>query len=531
MRNKRLPSNTRNFGATPPVQLSRSQFNLSKSWKGTFDAGLLIPFFVSEALPGDTRKVRVNAIARLATPIKPLMDNLVMDFHFWWVPNRQVWDNWVKLMGEQENPGDSIDYLVPQTTIAAGQTLAELADYMGLPPVQGTVTGSYKVSALPFRAYTRIYNFHYRDQNLIDSVDNPTGDNDNGNFTQIFRRGKRHDYLTAALPFQQKGDPVSLPLGLRADIVGPNVDNVIGVRKEGNSVDWFQMEGAGGATSDRVAMTSDTITDSVGLYADLATATAATITQLRQSIAIQHVLERDARSGTRYPEILLSRFRVMDPQMLVLQRPEFLGGGTIPVNISPIPMTSGSATDPATGYTDTPQGNLAAVGTAMASGIGFTRSFTEHGFIIGIVSARADLTYQQGVERMWSRRARFDFFHPELAHLSEQAILQKEIYVTGDETADNAVWGYIGAYDDYRYGVSHVTSGFRSSAAAPLDVWHLSQYFANSPTLNQTFIEENPPIDRVIAVQDEPHFIMDAYISDNAVRPLPISGIPGLSRI
>lgn len=531
MRNKRLPSNTRNFGATPPIQLQRSQFNLSKTWKGTFDAGLLIPFYVSEGLPGDSRKVRVNAFARLATPIKPLMDNLYLDFHFWWVPNRQLWTNWVKLMGEQENPGDSIDFLVPQTSIGGSNgSIDQLADYMGLPvsniPGDGT---TLTVSALPFRAYNRIYNFHYRDQNLIDSVPQSTADTQDprGDYV-IRRRGKRHDYLSAALPFQQKGDPVNLPLGEAAPLVQSFTSGVVQTLDAAGTN--FQTLDIGTTELEHGTIGLDAGGSFGTLYADLSQATAATITQLRQSIAIQHVLERDARSGTRYPEILMSRFRVMDPQMLVLQRPEFLGGGSVAVNISPVPQTSGTATDPATGYTATAQGDLAGVGTASVNGIGFTRSFTEHGFIMGIVSARADLTYQQGIERMWNRRARFDFFHPELAHLSEQAILAKEIYADGS-AEDDTVWGYIGAYDEYRYGQSLVTSRFRSTDPLSLDVWHLSQEFANRPTLNQTFIEENPPIDRVIAVQDEPHFIMDCFISDKAVRPLPISGIPGLSRI
>lgn len=534
-KNRRLPSNQRNFGATPPVQAQRSVFNLNQTWKGTFDAGYLVPFYVSEGLPGDTRKVRVSAIARLATPIKPVMDNLYLDFHFWWCPNRQLWTNWTKLMGEQDNPGDSIDYLVP--TVLAGGSNALLGDWMGLPPQTADhVTSTYPVSALPFRMYNRVYNFHYRDQNLIQSVNQPTGDGPDtpGDYVPL-KRGKRHDYFTASLPFQQKGDPVELPLGglaaVAPDLAIPGTTNAPIFTDDVNSLLGSRIREAGaGATLQLIE--SQTPNQNLywsvatGLVADLSQASAITVTSLRQAIAVQHVLERDARSGTRYPEILLSRFRVFDPQMLVLQRPEYLGGGTKMVSISVIPQTQ--RTDE--GANATPQGNLAGVGVAMVDGIGFTRSFTEHGFIMGIVSARADLTYQQGVERMWSRRARFDFYHPELAHLSEQAVLYKEIYVTG-LASDDDVWGYIGAYDDYRYAPSKITTAFRSSGATPLDFWHLSQYFANRPTLNQTFIEENPPVDRVIAVQDEPHFIMDAFITDTAARPMPVTGIPGLSRI
>lgn len=532
-RNKSLPGNQKNFGATPPVQLSRSTFNLSKNWKGTFDAGQLVPFYVSEGLPGDSRKVRISAIARLATPFKPIMDNLYIDFHFWWVPNRQLWGNFTKMMGEQENPGDTIDYLVPTIDIteAALDPFNRLADWMGLPIPNLSAGGTFTVSALPFRAYNRIYNFHYRDQNLIDSIEQPTGDGpDTTSQYAIQKRGKRHDYFTASLPFQQKGDPVGVSLGGLAPLYTDAADGIsFTILNESTSGTGYM---ARNVTTDLIVHDefNSTSPDNVNLFADLSVATGITITDLRQSIAIQHVLERDARSGSRYPEILLSRFRVMDPQMLVLQRPEFLGGGTKGVTISPVPQTSGTATDPATGYTAQPQGNLAAVGTAMVDGIGFTRNFTEHGFILGIMSARADLTYQQGIERMWNRRARFDFFHPELAHLSEQAVAASEIYADGS-VDDAGVWGYIGAYDDYRYGVSLITTDFRSNADLPLDVWHLSQYFANRPTLNQTFIEENPPVDRVIVTQDEPQFIMDMFISDTAARPLPISGIPGLSRI
>ena len=526
-RTKKLPGNRKNFGQTQPMALPRSTFNLSKNWKGTFDAGFLIPFFLTEIIPGDTRKVRASAIARLSTPIKPIFDNIYLDFHFWFAPSRQLYENWEKLMGEQENPGDSIDFLVPQ--VAVGQSsgdIVPLADYMGIPVSNLAGTNVVNVSALPFRMYNRIYNFHYRDQNLIDSIPQAKDDGPDPNTDySLKRRGKRHDYLSASLPFRQKGDPVDLPLGQSAPIfttAGASVPISIGDN-------GFTATTNLDTTVSVLNNLSNNTGPGVNLFADLAASTAATINDLRQAIAIQHVLERDARSGTRYPEILLSRFRVMDPQMLVLQRPEYLGGGTVPVNISPISQTSTSGTD--TQSADTPQGNLAAVGTAMVNNIGFTRSFTEHGFVMGIVSARADMTYQQGLERLWSRRARFDFYTPELAHLSEEEVLAKEIYCTGSPTGDNTVWGYVGAYDSYRYGMSIITSRFRSTDPQTLDIWHLSQQYNGQPTLNQTFIEEDPPIDRVIAVQSEPHFIMDCFISDIAARPMPISGIPGLSRI
>lgn len=523
-RNRSLPGNVKNFGRTPPIQLQRSVFRLDKTWKGTFDSGLLIPFFVSEAIPGDSRKIRISAIVRLATPLKPFMDNVYIDYHFWWCPMRQLWENTEKFFGEQVNPGDSIDYLTPVVSVdstAFGGQENSMADYMGLPPFSAAhVTAAYVVNALPARMYNRVYNFHYRDQNLIQSISQPTGDGpDGGGLYPLQRRGKRHDYLTASLPFQQKGDPVAVSLGDSAPVYSELAT--------GGSVLTVDAGKGGADTNMNTTGFLNLDTSQTGtspLLVDLASATSITITDLRQSIAIQHVLERDARGGSRYPEILLSRYRVLDPQMTVLQRPEYLGGGSRPLNVQPIARTNENTVD------QEYLGDLAAVGTQMVDGIGFTRNFTEHGYIMGILSVRADLTYQQGVERMWNKRARFDYYHPELAHLSEQAVLNQEIYVDGT-SADTGVWGYIGPYDEYRYGQSLITGRFRSSSSATLDPWHLSQFFISRPTLNQTFIEETPPIKRAIAVQDEPEFICDMYISDTAARPLPISGIPGLSRI
>lgn len=530
MKNRSLPSNqTRQFGSNPPPALPRSSFNLSRSYKTTFDASVLIPFDVFEYLPGDTHKLRVNAFARLATPIKPIMDNLRLTFHFWACPNRQLWQNWEKFMGEQENPGDSTDYLVPTVGVSANQTtqIHPILQYMGV-PTKNLLNG-ISVSALPLRMYNRVWNYHYRDENLQSSVPMNTGDGpDSATDYDLLRRGKRFDYFTSALPFRQKGDPVQLPLGLRADIASDFTSGLVAVLDGEGNPRALNPEGATDNKTQLFQGTAPTV-DRV-LYADLATATAATITDIRQAIAVQHMLERDARGGTRYPEILQSHFRVTDPSMMVLQRPEFLGGGSVPISISPVPQTSGTATDPATGYTSEPQGNLAAVGTATANGIGFTKSFTEHGYVMGIFTVQADLTYQQGLERHWSRRERFDYYFPSLANLSEQAILSKEIYCDGS-AEDDSVWGYTGIYDEYRFGQSKITGRFNSKDTQTLDVWHLSQQFTNRPLLSGQFIEDDAPIDRVIAVQDEPHFLIDLWINHVAARPMPINGVPGLTRI
>lgn len=517
MKNRKMKSYRRQFGSNPPPSIPRTSFDLSRPFKTTFDADFLIPLGEPvEVLPGDTHKISISAFARLATPIKPIMDNLHMTFHWWFCPNRQLWNNWPRFMGEQESPGDSTDFLIPTLSVAntSPAGLRIIADNMGVPIYN--ITTPTSINALPFRMYNRVWHFHYRDENLQDGIVLQTDDGPDpaSNYT-VLRRGKRFDYLTSALPFRQKGDPVSITFGNQAPIktsatsgqqltILDNNDNQVTIDTSG----ILALVGGSGTTG---AMFADA--------ADL------TVTALRQSIAVQHMLERDARGGTRYPEILHSHFRVIDPAMLVLQRPEYLGGGEVPVNVSPVPQTTPG--DPAT---STPQGNLAAVGTANANNIGFVKSFTEHGYIMGLVSVRADLTYQQGLSRMWSRRERFDYYFPSLAHLSEQAILSKEIYCDGTANDDD-VWGYNGIYDEYRYMRGLICGRFNSRDSAPLDVWHLSIEFANRPQLNAQFIESSTPIDRVIATTDEPHFLFDSWISHRAARPMPMTGIPGLNRI
>lgn len=521
---------THRFSEVPQANMERSAFRRSRGYKTTFDSGYLIPIFVDEVLPGDTYRVNVSSVARLATPLVPFMDNLHMDFFFFAVPNRLVWSNWQRFCGEKDNPSDSTTYLVPQMPAPVGGfAVGSLADYFGIP----TEVANLEVNSLHFRAYNLIYNEWFRDQNLQDSVvvdtdDGPDADTD----YVLLRRGKRHDYFTSCLPWPQKGPGVELPLGSTAPVV-TGADRVYDAGKSESMRMWDSGTGAWPVSNKSLAVftSGNVFRDSTGaleygsgmqpanLWADLSGATAATINSLREAFQLQRMYERDARGGTRYIELLKSHFRVESPDYR-LQRPEYLGGGTTPVVISPIAQTSEAGT--------TPQGTLAAIGYQQHTGIGFTKSFTEHCVLIGLVSVRADLTYQTGLHRMWSRQTRFDYYWPALAHLGEQEVLNREIYAqgTGD---DELVFGYQERWAEYRYGMSQITGKLRSSYATSLDVWHLSQDFgATPPVLNADFIEENPPISRVVAVPTEPEFIFDAFFDVVCTRPMPTYSVPGL---
>lgn len=518
---KRAPKrpSQRRFDLAPQVGISRSTFDLSFPLKTAFDSGLLIPTPPIEVLPGDSFRLRMSSLVRLATPIHPTMDNLHLETFWFFVPNRLVWENWQKFMGEQDNPSDSTDFQLPSRQLTGGPDgINTLQDYFGLPVVGHT--GTFRANDLPFRGYNLCFNEWFKDQNLQDAavVDKGDGASTLGNYV-LRRRGKRKNYITSALPWPQKGPGVEIPIGATAPIVfqGAENDRIRAANTTANQDGWEW----GGTNVGTNAFATQVSPAGGNLVADLAAATGATINDWREAFQLQKLQERDARGGTRYTEILKSHFQVTSPDSR-LQRPELLATGSSPIQMNTVPQTSETAQG-----SQTPQGNLAAYAQGIQTNHGFTKSFVEHGYILGMINVRADLTFQKRLDRHWSRETKYDFYWPALQALGEQAVLQREVFTDGT-AQDNTVWGYQERWAEYRQIMGTITGQFRSQAATTLDPWHYALDFGNTPpALNATFIEDNPPVKRTIAVTDQPEFIMDAWLDIKAARPMPTYSVPG----
>jgi hypothetical protein len=524
------------FALTPQIHSERSMFDRSFGHKTTFNEGYLIPIFVDEVLPGDTFNLNMTAVCRMATPIFPIMDNLYFQTQFWFCPARLVWNHFVNFMGEQASPSDTTQYVVPQVVSgSSGFLINTIADYFGIPI---NTAHALSVNALPFRCHNLIYNQWYRDENLQNGLTVQTDDGPDtlANYT-LQRRGKRHDYFTSCLPWPQKindGTVVEIPLGSTAPVITTgqyphmvgNNDPTTQRQIQANTSNALSLNGSAFGTTNNIYFG-----DQTGLQTDLSSATAATINQLRQAFQLQVLFERDARGGTRYTEINRSHFNVIMPDMQ--WRPEFLGGGSQMISINAVAQTAPSDVS-GTGEQLSPQGTLAAFGVGHIHGHGFVKSFVEHGYVIGFASVRADLNYQQGLNRMWTRSTRYDFYWPSLAHIGEQTVALGEIYAVGGtvttdgwSTADAVAFGYQERFAEYRFKPSVISSYFRSTAlTGTLDAWHLAQKFTSAPSLDSTFIVENAPMSRVEAVTNVADFICDMFYNFKCARRMPLYGTP-----
>lgn len=536
------------FDEVPAPRIQRSSFDLSRKRKTTFNAGNLIPLYLTEVLPGDTFSVRGNFFGRLQTLDFPILDNLYFDTFWFYCPNRILWENWPKFLGATDGttPSSPTDYTIPIIDWDAENSppsVHSIADYFGLPISEDL--SEQDISALPFRMYNKIWDEWFRAQELQPVVSIGIGDGpDSYDDYAILKRGKRHDYITSCLISPQRGDAVQLSIGDSAPVIGTGIALGLtdGIEEGGTAVlvgdnslklsktvigDAIGSSWVSGTFANPNVVGVHTDPAKSGMIADLSSAVAATINDLRESIAFQQILERDARFGNRYTERIFAQFSVVVPDFTA-QRPEYLGGSIERVGVMQVPQTSASPVAPT--MRDA-KGALAAYAQIQSSS-GFNRSFVEHGYIMCLGCLRADLGYQQRIDKMWSRQTRYDFYDPLLAHLGEQAVLNKEVWFDSAATPE-VVFGYQERWAEYRMGMDEVTGKFRSRATGTLDAWHLALNFVSQPALNDTFIIENPPIDRVLVLDtaSEPNVMMDMAFEVRAARPIPVYSVPGLERL